>query len=128
MSYIKKKVRIRQNHAIIDKNNRPIFSYGQSVFRERRKLTDKLKFWKKSTPILLWPEGSNRCFNFSWPEDKSLGAEATYSVWTQDEAREYVKKQKAKAGIQKNPLTGWPLIILMALNVITVFILVWRLL
>jgi hypothetical protein len=125
-SYIKKKIRVKENFAIIDKDNRPNFSYGQSVFRQRLRLRDRMKFWIRPESLILWPEGAKSCFNFTW--DAEGKPELDYTVWMKNEAREYVKKQKAKAGIQGSMFTGWPFWIMFALLVVNTFILAFRLL
>lgn len=128
MTFIEKKVRTKQNLMRLGKNDLASFNMGKSVFRERLRISQRWKFWRKRRNLILILEGSNSAFELAYdppkPEDPSNREDPLVwiqpSAFTKEQAEEFISKlyakQSALKGIKDWRL--WLIIGLVAVNLI----------
>lgn len=135
MTFIERNVKTHQNFMVLGRDEYVRFSLGRSVFRERMRLTDKFKFWKKPRQLAIAFEGANEAMEVNYKEpvinddDDKQTREHKIGLkladWNKNEAKKYINKQYAKQGAQKM-LTGWQFVALFGVSLATLVFLILR--
>lgn len=128
MTFIEKNVRTKQNFMRLAKNDLVSFNMGKSVFRERLRISQRWRFWKKRRNLILVLEGANKAFELVYdpPQPDEKGNLQDPLVWiqpsafTKSEADDFISKLYAKQSALKG-IKDWRLWIILgitALNLI----------
>jgi hypothetical protein len=127
MTFIEKKVRTKQNFMRLGKNDLVSFNMGKSVFRERLKITERWKLWRKRRNLIICLEGSNSAFELKYdppkPEDPNNREDPLVwiqpSAFTKGEADEFISKLYARASAMKG-VKDWRLWLIIGMLAVSI--------
>ena len=112
MTFNERKVKIKENKILIDKNYTPDFILGTSVFRERPKpfLIRLITFWKRPRNLLVLVDGASRAAQLLGDEENHPAL--AFSFGDRQDAERFLYKIVAKSKADQKPLSNFQFILL----------------
>jgi hypothetical protein len=117
MTFEEKRLTVIENQVQLDKDIKPSFTPGRSVFHETG--VSKFKFWKNRRKLIILAEGALQAFEYI--ENPGL----VPHWWTLADAKKFVAQMIAKTKGQMKPFSNWQVFAICGL---LIFIIVLQLL
>lgn len=107
MTFKEKKIKTESTELNMDKNYKPSFSPGRSVFRETG--VSRLKFWRKPRNLIILLDGAMKAFELHDTATEKI--EANY--WTRKEKEKFINKLIAKSKAAQKVISTWQFAVIM---------------
>jgi len=113
VTFREQKKRTDVTNIVMDKNNKPSFTIGRSVFRELLPKWKKL-FGRKERNLVIYMEGATSCFEVT--QDMKLESHER-DIWSKKEKEKYINKLTAKSKAEQKAIETWQFYLLAGLGI-----------